>query len=463
MTTPSAPHNSASGTGRSTWRTILQWLKDPRVRALITLALLAVIIFLARDHYHFLEEGWEAMLQANNWYILAAVVAMGLSMVAQAEVIVVLLRSADVPVKRTSANALALSANAWSSSFPGGPAISAAMIFREQMKWGASAVVASWYMVISGALSGAGMAILGFGAVFFLQANVHIFSLTLSIIGLAALTLAANWVAHHPDKVKAWLLKVVTWFNRKRHKPEDRFHEQVSGFASQLQAVDLTPKRLGYSILLSLFNWLFEILCLFLCIMAIGAEPNIAGAVIAFITAKLVGQAQITPGGLGPVDIMLTGMLVGTAGLSSGQAFAAVIVFRMISFVLLTIIGWLVFLWTFVRAEEAERNSDDTSGDDRQSGSSTYGRTSQGPTVRQITDGTAARRMYGPTAQDAPRDVPDPPEIPPYPGSRNSWGHPNSGSTESGDSWGGGASDGPGTPGDQETPPGGEPDGQPGT
>lgn len=393
---------------RDRWRMILQWLKDPRVRALLTLMLLGAIIFLARDHYHFLEEGWAAMLQANNWYILAAVVAMGLSMVAQAEVMVALLRPAGVPVKRTSANALGLSANAWSSSFPGGPAISAAMIFREQMKWGATPVIASWYLVISGALSGAAMAILGFGAVFFLQANVHVFSLTFSLVALIALTLAANWVARNPEKVQAGLLAAMTWFNEKRHKPADRFHEQIRSFADQLRAVDLSPKWLGYAVFVSLLNWVLEIVCLFLCILAIGAEPSVAGAVLAFIMAKLVGQAQITPGGLGPVDITLTTMLVGTAGLGSGQAVAAVIVFRMISFALLTLVGWLVFLWTFVRPEEAQDaaasgagtgGAGDTTGSAGSAGgasgtSDVRRRSGRGLTFRQITGGSAARRPH---------------------------------------------------------------------
>ncbi|WP_291479253.1 YbhN family protein [Corynebacterium sp.] len=369
---------------RHRWRIFLHWVKDPRVRALLTLMLLGAVIFLARDHYHFLEEGWQAMLQANNWFILAAVVAMSLSMVAQAEVMVALLRPAGVAVKRTSANALGLSANSWSSSFPGGPAISAAMIFREQMKWGATGVVASWYLVISGALSGASMALLGFGAVFFLQANVHVVSLTVSLLALAALILATNWIARHPDKVQAGLLSAMTWFNRKRRKPLERFHEQIRSFADQLRAVDLSPKWLSYAVAVSLLNWVLEIVCLFLCILAIGAEPSVAGAVLAFITAKLIGQAQITPGGLGPVDITLTTMLVGTAGLSSGQAVAAVIVFRMVSFALLTLVGWLVFLWTFVRPAEEHVAEDGTPGTaPRHAGI--------GLTIRQITGGSAAR------------------------------------------------------------------------
>ncbi|MGP9724480.1 lysylphosphatidylglycerol synthase transmembrane domain-containing protein [Corynebacterium sp. AOP40-9SA-29] len=393
---------------RDRWHMILQWLKDPRVRALLTLMLLGAIIFLARDHYHFLEEGWAAMLQANNWYILAAVAAMGLSMIAQAEVMVALLRPAGVPVKRTSANALGLSANAWSSSFPGGPAISAAMIFREQMKWGATPVIASWYLVISGVLSGAAMALLGFGAVFFLQANVHVFSLSFSLVALIALTLAANWVARNPEKVQSALLSAMTWFNEKRRKPADRFHSQIRSFADQLRAVDLSPKWLGYAVSVSLLNWVLEIVCLFLCILAIGAEPSVAGAVLAFIAAKLIGQAPITPGGLGPVDITLTTMLVSTAGLGSGQAVAAVIVFRMISFALLTLVGWLVFLWTFVRPEEEQDAAASAASDTGTTGASgtagTVGGTSgasgvrrrsgRGLTFRQITGGSAARRAH---------------------------------------------------------------------
>jgi uncharacterized protein (TIRG00374 family) len=134
--------------------------------------------------------------------------------------------------------------------------------------------------------------------------------------------------------------------------------------------VELPPTKLLWSVILSLLNWVTEILCLLFCVHAVGATPSIAGVVLAFITAKLVGQAQITPGGLGPVDAALVGMLVGAAQMGSAKALAAVIVFRMISFLGLAIIGWLVFLWNFVRDSVDTQHS---------------------PTLRQIASGTAAR------------------------------------------------------------------------
>jgi uncharacterized protein (TIRG00374 family) len=355
-------------------RRIILWLKDPRVRALLTLLVIGIVAFALRGHYHLFQDGWDAIKAANNWYITVAVVAMALAMLFQAEVMVVLLRSAGVAVKRTSANALGFAANAWSATFPGGPAISAAMIFREQLKWGATPVIASWYMVISGVLSGAGMAILGFGSMFFVTADLHPYSMATTIVVLILLAFGANWVARHPDRVERWLQKVLAAFNRWRNAPEDRWSDKVSGFADQLGAVELKPTKLGWSVILSLLNWVAEIFCLLFCVLAVGGEAPVAGVVLAFITAKLVGQAQVTPGGLGPVDAALTGMLVGVAQMGSGKAFAAVIVFRMISFVGLAIVGWLVFVWTFVL-------------DSRPHG--------EGPTLRQIVGGDAARSGAG--------------------------------------------------------------------
>lgn len=368
---PDSTEASRAKVGPSTrWRRIVRFLRDPRVRALLTLGLIVFIAFAARGHYPFFAEGWEAIKKANNWYITAATVAMFLAMVAQAEVMVVLLRSAGVSLKRSTANALGLAANAWSSTFPGGPAISAAMIFREQLRWGATPVIASCYMVLSGALSGAGMAILGFGAMFFLSADVHPYSMAFTLVVLCLLAWATNWLAKHPEKVESGLRRSLSWYNRRCKAPEDRWHDKVAGFAEQLSAVRLPPPRMAWAVALSLFNWIAEILCLLFAVHTVGAEPPIAGVVLAFITAKLVGQAQITPGGLGPVDAALTAMLVGVAQMGSSRALAAVIVFRMISFVGLSIVGWLVFLWTFVRDSMDTRSS---------------------PTLQQIAWGSAAR------------------------------------------------------------------------
>ncbi|RAV32487.1 lysylphosphatidylglycerol synthase transmembrane domain-containing protein [Corynebacterium heidelbergense] len=321
-------------------------LRSRRVRIALALVVLAVLAFFARNHLHFISEGWAELRQADPRWLIPAVIAQALTMVTQAEVMVVLLRSAGVKVRRWTANMLGLAANAWSASFPGGPALSAAMIFREQIKWGATPVIASWYMVISGALSGGGMAILGLGSVYFLGLRVKPVTLAISIAVLIALAIATNWCARNPKTVEQWLLGRLRAFNRWRRQPEDRWTAALHGFADQLSAVDLPLPRLGLAINWSLWNWIFEIICLWACVMSIGGEPPVAGVVLSFIAAKVAGQTQVTPGGLGPVDLALTSSLVAFAALTSAQAFAAVIVFRMLSFVGLVAIGWLVFFAT---------------------------------------------------------------------------------------------------------------------
>lgn len=335
---------------------MMSFLKKPSVRAALALILIVAIGFIAREHLHFIGDGWRELEHANNKWISLAVLALALSMVAQAEVMVILMRSAGVKVKRLSANMLGLAANAWSATFPGGPALSAAMIFREQMKWGATPVIASWYMVLSGVLASGGMAILAIGSIFFLGLTVKPLTLALSVVGVIALAIATNWVATHPRQVENWLLSQVRRFNRWQRKPEDRFTEAILGLGQQLSAVKLPLPRLSAAIVASLLNWIFEILCLMACIFAIGAEPPVAGVILSFLTAKLAGQAQVTPGGLGPVDLALTSTLVGFGAMTSVQAFASVIVFRMLSFIGLALVGWIVFFVTKLanpRAAEA--------------------------------------------------------------------------------------------------------------
>ena len=61
--------------------------------------------------------------------------------------------------------------NALSTTLPGGPVLSATFIYRQQRIWGASPVVASWQLVMSGALQVIGLALLGLGGAFLLGAK----------------------------------------------------------------------------------------------------------------------------------------------------------------------------------------------------------------------------------------------------------------------------------------------------
>src|SRR5258708_34915869 len=79
-----------------------------------------------------------------------------------------LLKSAGVHVEQLRSEAAFYAANSLSTTLPGGPVLSATFLLRQQRIWGASTVVASWQLVMSGVLQAVGLALLGLGGAFFL-------------------------------------------------------------------------------------------------------------------------------------------------------------------------------------------------------------------------------------------------------------------------------------------------------
>ena len=110
-----------------------------------------------------LAKAWKSLYSANWWWVLAAVVAAMASMHSFAQIQRTLLRSAGVRVQQWRSEAAFYAGNALSTTMPGGPVLSATFIYRQQRIWGASPVVASWQLVMSGALQIIGLALLGLG------------------------------------------------------------------------------------------------------------------------------------------------------------------------------------------------------------------------------------------------------------------------------------------------------------
>ncbi|WUL58432.1 flippase-like domain-containing protein [Streptomyces sp. NBC_00344] len=94
------------------------------------------------------------------------------------------------------------------------------------------------------------------------------------------------------------------------------------------------------------------VMCLDASIRAFGEGNALSYASIAvvFLTANAVGSAVPTPGGVGAVEASLTGALV-IAGLPYATAAAAVLLFRLLTFWLPVLPGWLCFNYLTRRGE----------------------------------------------------------------------------------------------------------------
>jgi putative heme transporter len=138
----------------------------------------------------------------------------------------------------------------------------------------------------------------------------------------------------------AWLRRLV----RRPGRPDwDR-----GAVAFRAQAIELLRRRWHWLTLTTLASHLSLFLVLLLALRHVGvseAEVSWVEALAAFALVRLLSAFPITPGGLGVVELGLAGALV-LAGGAEAPVWAAVLVFRLLTFVLPLPIGALTWwLW----------------------------------------------------------------------------------------------------------------------
>jgi uncharacterized protein (TIRG00374 family) len=84
------------------------------------------------------------------------------------------------------------------------------------------------------------------------------------------------------------------------------------------------------------------ILTLAAAVAAFGGGVSFPEIGAAYLVAAALGSAAPTPGGLGAVEAALVGALTGY-GMSSGTAVSAVLTFRLVTYWLPMLPGWLTF------------------------------------------------------------------------------------------------------------------------
>ncbi|MFB6242335.1 MAG: YbhN family protein [Candidatus Nanosalina sp.] len=89
-------------------------------------------------------------------------------------------------------------------------------------------------------------------------------------------------------------------------------------------------------------RWAAGIMVLYLLSVSLGHPISLAGAALATAVMSLVSAMPITPAGIGPVEALGTGILI-VLGLSPAEAAALVVLQRSLGFVLMAVIGSLVY------------------------------------------------------------------------------------------------------------------------
>lgn len=306
------------------------------------LIFLAVLVFLVRDQLSFIGEAWRALIAASPAPTAAAVACALASIVCMAAVMQLLINVERPVTGIAKTTGITLASNAWSTSIPGGPAISAWLTYRVQRSWGASSGVCGWFIVVSGALSTVWLVALGIAAVVFLGAALSTTSLVVSLTVALGTTAVLYWATRHPLLLKRWV----------RFVPQ-RLRGKLITVIDDISRIRMSAGRFLLSAGFSLFNRLFDLAAFYFSVLAVAGvvpvsdpglnQTTVAGVTLAFVMTKLAGAAQVTPGGVGTVEAIAATTLV-AGGMTLVDATAAALIYRGISFVLITAIGWVIYL-----------------------------------------------------------------------------------------------------------------------
>ena len=269
------------------------------VRFLGPLVIMGIAALLLRDKMPFLATGYQEVLSAKPTGLVLAFLAVIASIVVMAEVMHTLLNAGGANVRSRDTLQLTFIANSWSATFPGGAALSAVYQFHTMRNWGVNVLVSSWFIVVSAALSTVWLIALGLISVFFFGADFSLWPMLGSVAIMLGLALLVWWVTNHPEPAKRLVVAVIIRAGRIVRRRPTKILDSIDEHFGQLDAVSLTPGKFSWVTLLSLMNWVFDIVAVWLCVWAVtdvlpgfrAVENNttVLGVVLAFVTAKIVG------------------------------------------------------------------------------------------------------------------------------------------------------------------------------
>lgn len=241
-----------------------------------------------------------------------------------------------------------LAGNAFNRVTPGGGATGTALQANMLADAGFGVAHAATALTVQSVLSTAAIVALPLFALPFIVAGTQVPSGLLQAfwIGIPVFLLmvaigAAMFVADGPLRT---LGRAVTWVRSTlgRGVPDDELGDRL------LEGRDLILREIGpqwqLALGASLARWLLEYGVLLLALCGLSADPDPALVLLAFVVASVLGLIPFTPGGLGFVEAGLAATLA-VAGISTGDALVATLVYRLLTFWLPIPLGGIAAWW----------------------------------------------------------------------------------------------------------------------
>jgi pimeloyl-ACP methyl ester carboxylesterase len=280
-------------------------------------------------------------------WLPAAIVLESVSMAAFAAMFRRLLTAGRVRHGRVSMLATVYGANAVSVTVPlAGPELATAILFRRFTRHGADGLLAGWVLLAGGVITTAAwVLILAGGGLASGHALATAITVACALLAVAAVATAAA-AARQPrlratlERHSAWVLRHAT---RLLRRPAANPGLTVRAWTERMGALRLPASGWALASGSALVNWLTDVGVLAVSVLAVGAAVPWRDLLLVYAAGITAKSLAVTPGGLAITEGALSVSLV-ASGLRASQALAAAVLYRLVSFWLVAVAGWLILL-----------------------------------------------------------------------------------------------------------------------
>jgi putative heme transporter len=339
--------------------------QGPRLRSVMrTVRLISIGVILAGcavalyAEWPTITDGASVFRHAALPWVTAGIGVECVSMAAFALLQQQLLRAGDTRLTLGTLLAISYTGNAITSAVPvAGSGLAVAYTQRQFRARGADPARVSLALVVAGVISAVAFAmIIAVGAIVTGNPAAAVFGLITSIASAAGVT-GFVIVVRSPRgraRLQPVLTAAVRLAQRTVRRPSGDAAQLSGAVLQQLSSVRLSGSAVTMAFAWALVNWGADALCLASAIAAARVAVPWSRLLLIWSAGSAAGSFSPTPFGLGVVDVALIAALHG-AGLHTGDAVGAVLLYRVITFKILATLIWGVI--QYMRDRGGSRDS----------------------------------------------------------------------------------------------------------
>jgi len=229
---------------------------------------------------------------------------------------------------------LSLANDAIANTVPGEPAVSSAYRYRYYRKHGATSQGAGWTIFTVLIAQAIAMSlILLLGVLIALSGHATGANTRTAVAGMVII-IAAIAVLVRRDLVLRVTAAIVRAIGRAG------IGERIAATLERMRQIPLGTWQAAWVVVLAAGVWLADFSCLLCAFRAVHAAIPWSGVLLAYCVAEIAGMLPVVPGGIGIVEGSLAAILA-AYGTERASALAAALSFRLVSFWLAIVVGWI--------------------------------------------------------------------------------------------------------------------------